>query len=166
MKPLSKPAKAASRASNARRTPAKTPTAKRTASQTRLRELIQAHSTLQSLRSQLTSERKLKRSELIEAIKAAERRLGTVPSVELFYFDFCENSLGQWDREWDLSREKLEEARNQRIQNLGGSARTEEEGEDLDGNYGDVCAIAATRVELTPEALLSFALNFAVDQNH
>jgi hypothetical protein len=88
----------------------------------------------------------------------------TAPIATLFYFEFCQNNLGVWDREWFLTREEAETARENRADSIG-TDLDETDDEDLCGEYGDISEVQEEQVPLTTAGLLAFANNFAVDSD-
>jgi hypothetical protein len=88
-----------------------------------------------------------------------------VATVTLCYFEFCNNNMGVWDREWFLTREEAETARQARADSMGTEPGDDAEEEDLCGEYGDVSEVLDEPVTLSAEGLLAFARNFAVDTN-
>jgi len=86
------------------------------------------------------------------------------PTVSLCYFEFCSNNMGIWDREWFLTHEEAERARQERAKSMGTSLDNTDE-DDLSGEYGDISDVRDETVTLSAEGLLGFARNFAVDNN-
>jgi hypothetical protein len=113
--------------------------------------------------SQITQQKGLK---VMKASNRVEPAPALAVTVTLCYFEFCSNNMGIWDREWFLTREEAEKARQERADSMGtepGDANAEEE--DLCGEYGDVSEVLDEPVTLSAEGLLAFARNFAVDTN-
>lgn len=77
-------------------------------------------------------------------------------TVRLFYVEFCLNNSGVWDRDWFATEEAARERYDDLVSYHG--VRT-----DLIGKYGDVCMPQYVLVPLTPEGILHFAQNYAVD---
>lgn len=75
----------------------------------------------------------------------------------LWYVEFVENGLGIWDRAWFATKEEAEAGRQVLLASHGGQRQ------ELTGAYGDVDVVQSVEVELTPEGVLEFAREFAID---
>jgi hypothetical protein len=86
------------------------------------------------------------------------------PTVTLWYFEFCTNGLGVWDRMWAASRSELAKER-QWLKDINSKLDDKmTPGDELDGSQGQHGPARSVKVELTAEGVLHFAQNFAVDQ--
>ena len=98
-------------------------------------------------------------------MKAATKVMPAVASAltaTLCYFEFCNNNMGIWDREWFLTHEDAEQARKARADDMGTNLDDSDE-EDRSGEYGEISEVREEVVTLSAEGLLEFARNFAVD---
>lgn len=80
----------------------------------------------------------------------------------LYNVEFCQSSVGIWDKQWFLSEKAAETFRAKKIKEFG---HTPEDLENLEmcGEYGDIYEVEAVEVELSPKGLLHFANEYAVD---
>lgn len=76
--------------------------------------------------------------------------------ANLWYVELVSNGLGIWDKEWYATRSEAS-ARFKELQQKGYSTRT------CDGGQGSLVAPRMEKIELTPEGVLQFANNFAID---
>lgn len=81
----------------------------------------------------------------------------------LYTYQFVDNNLGIWCRDWAPTAEAAEKARKETIERLGVHEYVENEkvGSDC-GEYGDCLTAEVVEVELTQDGLLDFAGNYAV----
>ena len=76
--------------------------------------------------------------------------------VTLHYVEFCMNNIGVWDRSWRATKKEIK-AEFKRLKDEGCSTDTD------NGEWGSLNEPDTVDVKLTPEGVLEFARNFAVD---
>lgn len=89
----------------------------------------------------------------------------TMQKVTLYFFEYCDNNLGIWNRAWALTKEAAEESREETAKRLGveDDYKPDEVIGGDSGDYGDILPVDSVEVELTPEGILNFANNYAVE---
>ena len=88
-----------------------------------------------------------------------------VPTLTLYYFEFCAGNLGIWSRNWFSTRQEAQAARQERAESLGTDLADAEANEDQCGEYGDISEVHEEQVRLNAQGVLGFANNFAVDND-
>lgn len=87
-------------------------------------------------------------------------------TVQLYYYEYCDNNLGVWNREWDSNERDLEQKRKRRAEGMGINLEQQEaedpEGEDLTGEYGDIGLVVEVDVTLSLTGVLDFANEYGL----
>lgn len=78
--------------------------------------------------------------------------------VTLYYYEYCNDSIGTWSREWALDEEDIVAKRERKAEYYGTDVADESE---LTGEYGEIGAVEQTEVELSATGLVDFANNWA-----
>lgn len=82
--------------------------------------------------------------------------------VTLWYFSYCMNSLGVYDRVWAASRSGLEKKRRE-LKELYRGEMDDRITENTTGEYGEHGPACEVEVIPTARGILAFASEYAVD---